>query len=165
MDRHLEKIVRILTEESGVFQEILSLEENKTGTIINQDAKLLEKISREQEGFLTILASLEKDRMNRIAEFMKSKNRGKDAISLNDIASLAGPEGGRIRSLGDNLRRLLARLDSLQETNRTLINDNMEYYNILLSGLKRGRVNGTGYSSDGKEEEKVTQALLFNKTA
>ena len=59
----------------------------------------------------------------------------------------------------------MLKLQRLQETNQTLINDNMEYYNILLTGLRRSGPLDTGYGRDGKEEENLKNSILFNKTA
>ncbi len=165
MDRHLKEIVRILEEEKGVFQKILSLEEAKTGAIVNQDGKLLGKISRDQEACLAVVSSLETERMNRLAGYNKSKYPGQENISMHKIAAAAGADGRRILAAGKDLRRVLAKIETLQATNSTLINDNMEFYNILLSGLRRGHPAESGYGSDGREEEKVAQAMLFNQTA
>lgn len=165
MDRHLEEIVRILTEEKGVFQKILSLEEAKTGSIVSQDGKLLEKLSREQEDVLTRVSALESERMSRIMNFMKTRPHGGGTVSLRDVAASAGPDGGRLLSIGKDLNGMLSRLELLRNTNKKLISDNMEYFNILLSGLRRGYLAETGYGADGREEEKAAQAILFNKTA
>jgi len=57
----------------------------------------------------------------------------------------------------------MMRLSRIQETNRVLIHDNMEYYNILLTGLRRDRSLDTGYGSDGREEENLKNSILFNQ--
>ena len=59
----------------------------------------------------------------------------------------------------------MIRLSRIQDTNRVLISDNMEYYNILLTGLRRDPSLETGYGRDGREDEKLKNSILFNQTA
>jgi hypothetical protein len=70
-----------------------------------------------------------------------------------------------MRVLGRNLKDVMIRLSRIQETNQVLIHDNMEYYNILLTGLRRDRSMDTGYGSDGREEETLKNSILFNQKA
>jgi hypothetical protein len=42
------------------------------------------------------------------------------------------------------------------------LNDNMEFYDILLSGLKNSSTLKSGYGKDGKEKGRVFNPVLFN---
>lgn len=166
MDSHLIEMGRILKEERGLFENLCSLERNKTGAILDHNGKLLEKISFEQEEILSSISKLEVDRVRHIENFKKHKHIRKAGISLSEIAEiLDGSSAENMRVLGRNLKDVMIRLSRIQETNRTLIHDNMEYYNILMTGLRRDKTLETGYGSDGREEEGLRSSILFNKKA
>ncbi|OHD69248.1 MAG: hypothetical protein A2W19_15755 [Spirochaetes bacterium RBG_16_49_21] len=155
----------ILKDELAVFEGLYSLEEEKTGAIMNHDGKLLEKISREQEGLISKIQALETGRIRRMTDYKRARHI-KETITLKDMADqIAGRGGSRLMTISGNLKAVINRLNNLQKTNRTLINDNMEYYTILLKGLKDNRIMDSGYSPDGKEEETLKQSILFNQTA
>jgi hypothetical protein len=165
MNKHIAEIATILQEETRLFNTVCSLEENKTGAIMTHDGRLLDRISREQEGLLGTISALESSRM-RHADLVAHRGGGGGHATLADIVSRAGDgHEVRLRDMGRSLRSVLIKLKNLQETNQVLINDNMEYYNILLTGLRRSRSADAGYGEDGREEEKLKNSILFNKKA
>ena len=106
------------------------------------------------------------NRTKHIEHYKKNKHIRKSGISLSDItASMDESSADNMRLLGRNLKDVMVRLGRIQETNRVLINDNMEYYNILLTGLRRDRSLDIGYGSDGREEEILKNSILFNQKA
>jgi flagellar biosynthesis/type III secretory pathway chaperone len=166
MERQVIELEKILKDEAVIFEKLYSLEERKTRAILEHNGRLLEKISREQEGLLAGVHSLESDRVKRTVDSRKSGNTRKGKVTLNDIAGSAGGQSGaRLSAIGKKIGDIITRLSNLLETNRMLINDNMEYYNVLLTGLRAGNKVDAGYSPEGKEEETLKQSLLFNQTA
>jgi DNA-binding transcriptional MerR regulator len=157
---------RILKEEKDLFEKLCSLERSKTGAILDHNGKLLEKISIEQEEILSSISKLEVDRVKHIESFKKQNHVRKAGISLSEITEiLDDSSAGHMRVLGRNLKDVMIRLSRIQDTNRILIQDNMEYYNILMTGLRRDKSLETGYGSDGKEDEGLKNSILFNQKA
>ena len=164
MNNHMIEMGRILKEEKGLFEKLCSLERNKTGAILDHNGRLLEKLSIEQEEILSSISKLEMDRIKHIENFKKHKHVRKVGISLSDITGMMDDSSAdNMRLLGRNLKDVMIRLSRIQETNRILIHDNMEYYNILMTGLRRDRSLETGYGSDGREEEGLKNSILFNQ--
>jgi flagellar biosynthesis/type III secretory pathway chaperone len=155
---------KILEDELAAFELLYSLEENKTGAIINHDGKLLEKISRQQEVLIQKIQALEEDRIITIADFKRVQHYSGEMQTLKEISNVFENGTGRLMDIGGKLRDMVGRLHKLQKTNGTLINDNMEYYNILRKGLKGKGMMHAGYSKEGKEEETHKQSILFNQT-
>lgn len=166
MEQQLVDMNRILKEETELFEKIFALEESKTGAIIGQHGKQLEMISLEQEGLLSRVSALESSRSRTIDSYRQRIHMKHENPTLRDIiATMDASSGPQMEARGRNLKRLMDKLSRLQETNNKLISDNMEYYNILMSGIRRDRSVETGYGSDGKEEEKMRNSILFNQTA
>ncbi len=161
------RIEKILLEETELYSELYGLEESKSAAIIERNGKLLESVSQKQEQLLGRIAVLEAAREKHITEYAEI-NRLDDlprAVTLRDIVlSMDEDASHRLLRAGMDLKKLLLRLDSLNKTNRTLIEDNLEFFNILLSGLKNTVSVNVGYSDRGLEKPKVGGSLLFNKT-
>jgi len=166
MEKHIIEMIRILKEETGLFEKLCSLEKDKTGAIVDHNGRLIEKISGEEEGLLEMISTLESMRLRQVDACMKHRHIRNDHVTLSDVAAMAEkPVSENMILLGRGLKEVMMKLGRLQETNQVLMHDNMEYYNILLTGLRRNSSTETAYGSNGKEEEKLKNSILFNKTA
>jgi flagellar biosynthesis/type III secretory pathway chaperone len=93
--------------------------------------------------------------------FLKSAEK----ISLRDIASnMDMPAAERLMHYGTELKKIIYRIKKLQETNNRLIKDNIDFFDILLSGLKNTAAMQTGYSQKGETQEVKSNPVLFNQT-
>ena len=166
MEKNVTAMTDILKKETELFEKMYSLEKSKTEAIVEHNAKLLETISLEQEGLLSRISQLESDRTRKMDDYKKRRHIGNASFTLRDMAGvLDGPTASSVLTIGRNLKDVMLRLSRTQDTNRVLINDNLEYYNILLTGLRRDRSLETGYGRDGREDEKLKNSILFNQTA
>jgi hypothetical protein len=166
MEKNIGTMTKILKEETSLFERLCALEKSKTEAIIEHNAKLLESISHEQEEILARISSLENDRTKQMDDYRKHRHVRNNNFTLKDMVEvLEGTPATSILTIGRNLKDVMLRLGRMQATNRVLINDNMEYYNILLTGLRRDPSMETGYGRDGREDEKLKNSILFNQTA
>lgn len=162
------EIEKILLEEIKAYASLYELEEKKTGAIMNRDGKLLESISQEQEIYLSRLDSLEKKRKKCIESHVHKGHvqKSNDDITLKDVTVLMDENSSTmILGLGMELKRILQKLDLLYKTNRKLIEDNIEFFSRIVSGLKDSASVITGYCEKGVDRAKINNSLLFNKTA
>lgn len=165
MDNDIERIISILHEEERLFTEIHGIEERKIGAIMSHDGSLLERLSRRQETILEEIEKVEKSRCDCISDFAALHNiSGRHTLS--DIAARVDANTAeRLVEAGQRLRLQLEGLKKIQATVRTLIDDNMEYYRILIAGLKRAPGSSAQYGNNGREEEKGRRSILINTTA
>lgn len=165
MERHIADMGNILKKETALFEKIFGLEQNKTNAIIEHNGRLIEKISMEQEELLTAVSALEIERMKNVDAYKREMRIRREITTLTDITgTLKGATGRNMVALGRDLKDVMTRLSRVRDTNKVLINDNMQYYNILLTGLRRDPSLDTGYGHDGKEEEKLRNSILINTT-
>jgi len=165
MDNHIERIIAILHEEERLFAEIHGIEERKVGAIMSHDGSLLERLSRRQEAILEDIERVEKSRCALVSDFAVLHHIS-GSHTLSDIAACVDANTAeRLAESGRRLRLQLERLKKIQATVRTLIDDNMEYYRLLIDGLKRGPGHGAQYGKNGREEEKGRRSILINTTA
>ncbi len=166
MSRHGKDIEKILKDEFELFEKLYSLEELKTGAILEHKGKLLERISRDQEAMLLKLQAFEAERLKKMEAHGKAGHSPNRHMTLKAFAeSIGGTDSGALIATAVKLGGLINKFNSLLETNGVLITDNMEYYNLLLTGLRANGTHDPGYRPDGKEKEVPKQSVLFNQTA
>ncbi len=166
MEALLLTLERILTRERDLFSEVLSIESMKTSAIMDRDGASLKELSEKQESLLEQVNQLENDREKTVAAIRKTAGRRVVDKTLNELMNAIGTAAARrITKGGRDLAVILRQLNDLNETNKKLINDNMDFFNILLSQLKNGTSLDTGYGCNGREENVRKSPLLFNQIA
>lgn len=158
---------KILEKEVSIYREVLRLEEEKGEAIVNRDGKQLETVTLEQENLLKNIGTLEEERISVIEEYSR-QNHLDDLgrpVTLKDVVSLMDEDSAHtLLGLGMDLKRHLQKLGRLHETNQVLIQDNLEFFNLLISGLKSAVTTDDGYGPGGDGRQKVAGSLMFNKT-
>ncbi len=155
----------ILSRQNEIYSQICRLEEKKENAIINKNGKELKELSISQEKLLSNVDKLEDRRMGCIRKHIKENNiNGSDSLTLREFVDSMSDDSARfLLSLGVELREKLFRLKEKQASNSRLMDDNMEYFNILISGLKDSSIVRSGYGIKGKEEGIITNPVLFNQ--
>jgi len=160
---------KVLKKEKDYYENLFRLEEDKREAILKRDWSLLEMLSREQSDLFPLIDDLENRREKLIDEYRKIN--GLDdltrEIRLKDIVlSMDEDSSHHLLQLGMDLKEIMTRVGTIIKSNNVLINDNREFFNILLSGLKDGMSVRAGYNKNGKEDTvNKTASLLFNQTA
>ena len=167
MAHPLAEIEKILTEELDLYNRLYEIEENKSSAIIEKDGGLMEELCARQEMMLPRVSRLEEARLEQIERYAETLHpvEGAGKISLRDIVAAMDEEGARrLMGTGMELKKAVMRLENLFQANNTMIRDNLEFFDLLLSGLRSSSITSDGYSEKGMDRGKKADALLFNKT-
>jgi len=157
---------KILTKELELYARLYSLENAKSEAIIEREGKLIESLSIEQESLLSDLSRLEMKREAVIDEYANSNDLRdfSGALTLRDIVlSMDEDSSHHLLRLGMELKNSVVELSRLQKTNEQLIRDNLEFFDILLSGLREENSLSAGYGNNGKEDSRVASSMIFNQ--
>lgn len=158
----------ILKKQMYIYSEILVCEEKKGEAIISKNGKVIQEISALQEKLIKSVEALEAERMDLVRmHFTRNKSSNNaETVTLKEIAaSVDSKKGHSITRQGEELKSLLLKVRAKQENNFSMLKDNMEYFDILISGLKNSSSVRSGYDRDGKEDERVMNPVLFNQRA
>lgn len=159
------KLKKLLNIEKDIYQEIFNIEEEKSEAIIKKTGKVIEELSVSQERLLNKIESLEKERIKLMDEYKKHRNvlHHGNEITLQDIIDTVDAESSSaLKQAGIELKKILLKVKNIQDVNSQLLKDNMEFYDILISGLKNSSTLRSGYGRDGKEKGRVFNPVLFN---
>lgn len=162
MHQIFSRLESILTDETIIYQEIYNMEKEKTEAAVAKNGALIQELSSTQEKLIYRIEALESER----GKMMNSLSSGagySEGATLSEISSLIGGDASaRIMKCGSELKNLILKLRDKQETNKKLLQDNIEFFEILLSDLKNSSSLKAGYGSDGKENVRVVNPVLFN---
>lgn len=165
MNAVIQKLEEVIRLESDIYNGIFIIEENKSEAIINRAGKAIEELSSSQEKLLGKIESLEKKRtdlMDQYRKFALLRHDGEEITLLDIIDSLDGNSSSALQKSGIELKKILRKLKSIQDINTKLLKDNMEFFDLLLSGLRNSSTLKSGYGSDGREQARVFNPVLFN---
>ena len=103
--------------------------------------------------------------------FLGPNGSGK-TTTIRLLLGLLEPTSGKAQVLGYDTKnqsgeirqRSGALLEHTGLYERMTAEDNLEFYEILLSGLKSTASISTGYSAGGLEKSRVSGSMIFNKT-
>lgn len=165
MHHLITSLENVMILEKEIYEEIYNIEENKTEAIINRDGRAVEELSSVQEKFLMKIDAVENERikiMHSLGKSIRSDNQAGE-ITLNEIISLIeGDYAATLKQTGSDLKRILVNIREVQDLNSQMMKDNMEYYDILISGLKNSSSLKSGYDKDGREKAKAFNPVLLN---
>jgi flagellar biosynthesis/type III secretory pathway chaperone len=163
MESPVLELERILKNEINIYEKIASIEEEKTDAILSRDGTEIELFAAKQEQLLDEIAVLEKKRTESIEKYRQDHHYDDVNPSLRDVIRIMDEDSALcLMRCGMELKKTMLRIQSLSETNSRLIEDNMEFFNILLSGLKNS--SSVGYTRDGSTSHLGKGSYLFNKT-
>lgn len=154
----------ILQAEITVYEDILLLEEEKARAIMSKDGKMIEELSIRQESLIKEIDLLENDRID------ASERCGRRVLSaetanptLKEIAGTMDHASSQsLLKTGDSLKRLLYMISEKQGVNARMIQDNIDFFNLLISDLKNSSSIKAGYNRDGSENTRIVNPVLFN---
>lgn len=161
---YLEKILR---QEVQVYREIHDIEESKKNAIIAKNGNEIELLSIRQEELIERIVLLDKEREFYIDEYRKANHFDdwERPVRLDEMLALMDEDSSlHLQSLGHELRELLYSIKDLQDMNQQLLGDNLQFYNLLLTGMKNKASMPAGYSDRGMERPVYTRPVLFNQT-
>lgn len=165
MHQIFQKLENILEEEASLYREIYNLEKDKTEAAIEKNGTLLQGITSSQENLVFRIESLESERGMVLSVLSAESGVSREAALSEILTVIDKDSSARIMKYGAELKTIMLKLRDKQDTNKKLLQDNIEFFSILISDLKNSSSLKSGYGSDGKESVRVMNPVLFNTKA
>ncbi len=157
------EIINILEEETGVYLEFLSLSKDKKQFLIDGNTKELDRIIASERSLIASIVKFEKSREEIVIEIAKEMNLSADDINISGISKKIGKEfGDKLNEKAIKLNRILAEIKSINNINKELINQSIDYIDFSLNMLTSiGEVDNSYGNSGAAKAAKNNR--LFNK--
>ena len=146
-----EQLIDLLQNQSALYAELLEAAYQKKSFVINNDIDAIRRVTARENNLIGKLQRIEKQRQALASDIAGRLNIPLDGLTLAALTERINDESARERltSLRIRLRGYLNELKTLNEQNRALINQNLEYIDFTMN-LLRSSVSGPVYA--GAEE-------------
>lgn len=161
MDQCINEMYEILKAEKGIYAEILSLSEKKRDVIIRNDIAELDMIVREEHKMLRMLGEQERRREETLGKIAKVMNADPMTLTASQILEKSSPTTkARFNSIINELSSVLSKQRELNETNKQLIENNLEYINGVIAAVVMGEVKNNTYNVKGNRNSKQQRNII-----
>ena len=147
------ELMDVLEKQMVHFDELIVISSEKKDLIVNNGTDGLSKLTSDENAITGKLAKLDKTRaglMNDIANVM-GRPKG---ITLSELVEImtGQAEQERLRELTETTKEKLEELKTLNDRNKTLIDNSLEYINFTINAIRSSLLPEQAiYSNDGEE--------------
>lgn len=159
----LQNLHAIILREIDIYNNLLHYEEQKREAIVAFNGDVLFSLSKEQEALLHELEKLENTRQKLVKNHAKN-TLGSGDSTLKDFITAMKADDESIITDSSLLKVKIEKFLRLHEANKKLIHDNIEFFNVVLSSLRKAVTVETGYGPEGLAKRSASGSVLMNKT-
>lgn len=135
----MENLIDILEKESSEYDKLLGLSQEKTPIIVSGNLENLQKITDEEQELVVKVNSLEKMRLEVVADIANVLNKDVATLKLADIIALLDKRPAEQQALArayDRLKAIVQGLKRANEQNRELLNNALEMVEFEMNLLQ-----------------------------
>lgn len=125
----MENLIQLLEKENNAYEELVELSNRKTPSIIHKNLEELNAITDEEQIIVGRILQIEKSREGTLKDIAEVINKDVESLKLSELVQLLDnrPEEQRaLAKIHDKLRQTMGNMVTINERNKTLINDAME---------------------------------------
>ncbi len=151
----VEDLMTVLEEETGCYQLLLEMANNKKDVIINGDLPSLQEMTKQEQELAGLLLRLEKKREEIIKDICLVTNKNPEEITMTKLVGyLAGQdaEQKKLATVVEGLTKVVLPLGQANKTNQQLLEQSLEFVDFTMNALQSSRepVNNSTYQAKGK---------------
>jgi len=142
-------LIEILKEQTAIYSEMLELSFKKREIIKKNEVDGLKAITTAENGLVGKSQRLEKSRLELIKDIALVLNQKPEKMTLEYIieAIKERPEAEEIRETARALRQILTKLKDINELNRELIQNSLDYIDFSINVIRSTVGDGPAFSS------------------
>ena len=136
------ELINCLEQEEKEFERLLTLSQNKTPVIVNNDVAALEKITDEEQIIVSRISNLEAKRESVTKDIAEVINKDVAELKLTTLIDLMSNQPGerkRLSEVHDKLSATVKQIRQVNEGNAELIKNALEMVNFDLSIIQAMR--------------------------
>jgi flagellar biosynthesis/type III secretory pathway chaperone len=133
----IETLIEVLEAETGCYQKLLDMADNKKDVIINGDVPSLQEITKDEQELAGHILRLEKTRQENLKDICTVTNKKEIDMTIEGIMGiLKGKEKDKLRAVSSELENILELFKTKNETNRLLIEQSLEYVDYTMNAVQ-----------------------------
>jgi flagellar biosynthesis/type III secretory pathway chaperone len=147
----LPEILDSLASETRLHARLLDVVRQEQGALVRGDADDLLRILRAQDEIVAEIRDLEASRAARMGDWAEAAGKAPEAVTIRDLAALAGPEdAARLHAARDELADLLRAVAAANQSNSILIRDHLAHIRNVVDLVTRTFSGATYGPAEGR---------------
>lgn len=162
MDKLIDVLKKVLTEEIEEYKNLLNLIESKTDILIKGDIKKLDKMTEEEQKIIIKLGKFE-DLREKVLYNIKHREGIEKDLDVTLLLDYIDDENKKqLKSTREDFLKILEKIKDRNKLNSTLIEDSLDYINMNLNILTN---NEEDLNYGGNKKKSKTANSIFNTKA
>lgn len=148
----IETMIEVLEAETGCYQKLLDMADNKKDVIISGDVPSLQEITKEEQQLAGHILRLEKKRQENLKDICLVTNKKAEDMTVSGICNiLKGEEKSKLQGVADELETVLVTLKQKNKMNKELLEQSLEYIDYTMNAVQsmRSMPVGNNYQRQG----------------
>lgn len=138
----IDELIDTLNREDEEYNRLISLSREKTPIIVKGDLEGLAAVTDKEQSVVSVIQKLEKDRMSSMKDIAEVTNRSEEELKLTDLIELMKgrpEEQKKLREVHDRLQQTMKTMTSVNEQNRTLLQNSLDMVQFEMQLLQSMR--------------------------
>ncbi|MBP5195226.1 MAG: flagellar protein FlgN [Lachnospiraceae bacterium] len=138
----IDELIDTLNREDEEYNRLIALSREKTPIIVKGDLEGLAAVTDKEQAVVSVIQKLEKDRMSSMKDIAEVTNRTEEDLKLTDLIELMKgrpEEQKKLREVHDRLQQTMKTMTSVNEQNRTLLQNSLDMVQFEMQLLQSMR--------------------------
>ena len=138
----IDELIDTLNREDEEYNRLIALSREKTPIIVKGDLEGLAAVTDKEQAVVSVIQKLEKDRMSSMKDIAEVTNRTEEDLKLTDLIELMKgrpEEQKKLREVHDTLQQTMKTMTSVNEQNRTLLQNSLDMVQFEMQLLQSMR--------------------------
>lgn len=138
----IDELIDTLNREDEEYNRLIALSREKTPIIVKGDLEGLAAVTDKEQSVVIVIQKLEKDRMSSMKDIAEVTNRSEEELKLTDLIELMKgwpEEQKKLREVHDRLQQTMKTMTSVNEQNRTLLQNSLDMVQFEMQLLQSMR--------------------------
>ena len=137
----IKDLIKILEEETGCYELLREMADNKKDVIIKGDLPSLQDMTQREQEMAGQLLRLEKKRIAVIEDISLVTNQDKDTLTISKLIELlkAQPEHKELQEASDRLIAAVVPLKEANKINEALIKQSLDFVDFTMNAIQSSK--------------------------
>lgn len=161
----IEELICVLEEETGCYEKLLNMADNKKDVIIKGDVPSLQEITKVEQELAGHILRLEKNRKQYVEDICLVLNKKPEEMTIQHlIEMLTGDEKIKLNNINENLVRIITDLQAHNEVHKKLIQQSLDFIDFTVNAVQSttGMIQGNSYQAKGNRYDDYNGRNFFD---
>ncbi|GKX28484.1 hypothetical protein SH1V18_09640 [Vallitalea longa] len=149
----IEDLITTLEKEKNCYEDLLSIGEEKTETIIQGDITTLNELTNREQEIAGSVIKTDRKREEIIDDIAIVTNKNAEELTISNLADLLvkqEQEHIKLNNLKDEIKEIVEKLQRINDRNKILLKESLDYIDFTMNAIQsNSSITNSNYESQG----------------